>query len=112
MLFINPTMMEEKKNKGGRPKGIPKTGGRKKGTPNITNANFYSVLTLKIAERVPKIFEWLDDVEDPYQRINALIKIMEFRYPKQKSVEFKMDEKTSNTLEDKLYNMLYPDDKK
>lgn len=104
--------MEEKKKTAGRPKGYAKTGGRKKGTPNISNKNFYDVLTLKIAERVPKIFEWLDDVEDPYQRINALIKIMEFRYPKQKSVEFKMDEKTSNTLEDKLYNMLYPNENK
>lgn len=101
--------MEEKK--AGRPKGYAKTGGRKKGTVNVSKSNFYNILTLKIAERIPSVFEWLDSIDDPYQKINALIKIMEFRYPKQKSVEFKMDEETSSTLEEKLRNMLYPDDK-
>ena len=101
----------EEKRKAGKPKGLPKTGGRKKGTINVSKANFYSVLTLKIAERIPSVFDWLDSIDDPYQKVNALIKIMEFRYPKQKSVEFKMDEETSSSLEDKLYKMLYPEDK-
>lgn len=104
-------MMMEKKKGPGRPKGLPKTGGRKKGTVNITNQNFYDVLTLKIAERLPKIFEWLDQIDDPYQKITSLLKIMEFRYPKQKAVEFKLDEKTSNTLEEKLYNLLQDPEK-
>lgn len=104
-------MKKEEKIGTGRPKGTPKTGGRKKGTVNITNKNFYDVLTLKIAERLPKIFEWLDEVDEPYQKITALLKVMEFRYPKQKAVEFRLDEKTSNTLEEKLYNLLHDSDK-
>ena len=60
---------------------------------------------------MPKIFEWLDSIDDPYQQVTALLKVMEFRYPKQKAVEFKLDEKTSNTLEEKLYNLLQDPDK-
>lgn len=100
--------MEEtiKKHPGGRPKGLAKTGGRQKGVTNITNRNFYSVLQLKLVERLPKLFEWLDKIDDPYQKINAMVKIMEFRFPKQKSVEFRLDESTGNSLEEKLYEMI------
>lgn len=109
--YLLTIMEEKKKNTGGRPKGIAKTGGRQKGTPNITNKNFYNVLQLKLVERLPKLFEWLDKIEDPYQKINAMVKIMEFRFPKQKSVEFKLDENTGNSLEEKLYEMINKKDK-
>lgn len=109
--YLLTIMEEKKKNTGGRPKGIAKTGGRHKGTPNITNKNFYNVLQLKLVERLPKLFEWLDKIEDPYQKINAMVKIMEFRFPKQKSVEFKLDENTGNSLEEKLYEMINKKDK-
>ncbi len=109
--YLLTIMEEKKKNTGGRPKGIAKTGGRQKGTPNITNKNFYNVLQLKLVERLPKLFEWLDKIEDPYQKINAMVKIMEFRFPKQKSVEFKLDEDTGNSLEEKLYEMIKKKDK-
>ena len=83
--YLLTIMEEKKKNTGGRPKGIAKTGGRQKGTTNITNKNFYNVLQLKLVERLPKLFEWLDKIEDPYQKINAMVKIMEFRKKKKKS---------------------------
>lgn len=101
----------ETKRKGGRPVGLPKTGGRQKGTRNITNQNFYNILTLKISERLPQLFKWVDNIEDDYQRSMILLKIMEFRYPKQRSVEFKLEDDQANSLEEKLYNMYRKRDK-
>ncbi len=101
----------ETKRKRGRLVGLPKTGGRQKGTRNITNHNFYNILTLKISERLPQLFKWVDNIEDDYQRSMILLKIMEFRYPKQRSVEFKLEDDQANSLEEKLYNMYRKRDK-
>lgn len=83
-----------------------KSPGRPKGAQSMSNRNIYSILNLRISERLPYLFKWIDEIEDPAQRVNAMAKIMEFRYPKQKSVEFSLDEGTSSSLEDKLNKMI------
>ncbi len=69
--------------KGGRPVGLPKTGGRKKGTPNKA--------TLAVAEELAAIgcnpIQLLagiamDETQETNHRIRALIELCSYVYPK------------------------------
>lgn len=72
-------------------KGKVKTGGRQKGVLNKKNTIFDSLETI-VTERgdpidvVKLFFDGLMTMP-PFQRVDALLKFMEFIYPKQKNVE-------------------------
>ena len=70
----------------GKPKGLPKTGGRKAGTPNKASL---SPDVLFESYDFDVVGEFLESVKDlkPSDKTIALLKFMEFVFPKKKSLE-------------------------
>jgi hypothetical protein len=67
--------MSQKKNRGGRPKGLPKTGGRKKGTRNRGNVRLREVFAAEGFDFVSEVMETLEDMRSPEARMKALLKL-------------------------------------
>ena len=67
-----------------RPKGLPKTGGRKKGTPNRTTADWRAAIALIAERNIEELEQWLDQVaeEDPARACDVLLKLAEYAVPK------------------------------
>lgn len=71
-------------------KGKNKTGGRKKGTPNVITRDLREVVRELVegnAERIRQDLEALD----PKERVNAWLKLTEFVLPKLRRVETTYD---------------------
>ncbi len=73
-----------------RQKGTPKTGGRKKGTPNKTTKELRKWISELLDENREQIKEDLKAVE-PYQRIMIFEKFLSYTVPKLQSVEANID---------------------
>lgn len=77
-------------------KGHKKVGGKKKGTPNKRNTIFESLEEIRTVKGQPLdvvklFFEGVMDMPS-FQRVDALLKFMEFLYPKQKNLEINTGE--------------------
>lgn len=68
-----------------RPKGIPKTGGRKPGTPNKVNTDIKQWISLIVNNNRARFESDLDSLE-PKERIVMLEKLMSYVTPKMQSV--------------------------
>ena len=68
-----------------------KYGGRKKGTPNKLTKDLREVLKNVLYNEIENIEESLKSLE-PKQRIELLVKLMPFIFPKITSVHFREDE--------------------
>lgn len=77
---------ENSKNKIGRPPGTPKTGGRKKGTPNKITKAVRAQLVKIINRNVRNIQTDLDSLE-PKDRLTILEKLMQYVVPKQSAIK-------------------------
>lgn len=68
----------------GRPKGIPKTGGRVKGTPNKATATAREAISLFVEGNIERLQEWLDKIaeDDPNRAFEAFMKVVEYHIPK------------------------------
>jgi hypothetical protein len=69
--------------KGGRPVGLPKTGGRKKGTPNkvtLAVAEELSAIACNPIQILARIA--MDETQETGHRIRALIELCSYLYPK------------------------------
>jgi len=73
-----------------RPKGIPKTGGRKKGTPNKITGSVKDWLSNLIDENRLQIEKDIQALE-PKERLQILEKFMQYTIPKMQSVQTKID---------------------
>lgn len=89
--------MTDRKPKAGRPKGTPKTGGRKKGTPNKATAAVRSWLVDLIHSNRQRIMQDLDELE-PKDRLMILERFMQYVVPKQQAVKAEI----SNLSDDEL----------
>lgn len=69
-----------------RPEGLPKTGGRKRGTPNKKTAVLQDALKFHKIDVVAELSELLPQLE-PAKRADVLISLMAYLYPKRRSVE-------------------------
>lgn len=69
-----------------RPKGLAKTGGRKKGTRNKKTRDLESFLEKSGLNIPEKIMELIPSIE-PEQQVHTLLKLMEFIYPKVKATD-------------------------
>lgn len=77
-------------------KGHKRVGGRQKGTPNKRNTIFESLEEIRTVNGKPLdvvklFFEGVMDMPS-FQRVDALLKFMEFIYPKQKHLEIESGE--------------------
>ena len=69
-----------------RPKGMPKTGGRQKGTPNKVTSSVKGWLSCLIDQNRRQIEKDLKAVK-PLERLQMLEKLMQYVVPKQKTVK-------------------------
>ena len=69
-----------------RPKGMPKTGGRQKGTPNKVTSSVKSWLSCLIDKNRRQIEKDLKAVK-PLERLQMLEKLMQYVVPKQQTVK-------------------------
>lgn len=69
-----------------RPKGMPKTGGRQKGTPNKVTSSVKGWLSCLIDKNRRQIEKDLKAVK-PLERLQMLEKLMQYVVPKQQTVK-------------------------
>lgn len=78
----------------GRPKGLPKTGGRQKGTPNKVNrVGFKDALDDAGFNLIDELVQTLKQIP-PTSRIHYLCEIIKFLYPTVKEAESQPDPNT------------------
>lgn len=73
-----------------RQEGLPKTGGRKKGTPNKKTLGLEEALELHDLDIIATLAETLPQLA-PSERAGVLISMMGYLYPKRKAVELSAD---------------------
>ena len=69
-----------------RPEGLPKTGGRQKGTPNKRTEKFTEILIEKNFEPLSEILALLTELT-PRERVATLISLLPYKYPKFKAID-------------------------
>jgi len=67
-----------------RPKGIPKTGGRKAGVGNKTTVDVRNAIALIAQDNAGNFARWLNEVasEDPAKAADLYLKAIEYHIPK------------------------------
>lgn len=84
-----------KKNKGGRPAGHPKTGGRVKGTPNRNSLKFIENFDLCGINLVAEFMACVKKLE-PRAQIEELKFLFKHAYPQLKEVELTITQGSDN----------------
>lgn len=74
-----------------RPKGLSKTGGRIKGTPNKNTLDLQEKLLSSGVDVVIELTKLLPELP-PELRVNTLLELMQYLYPKRKALEHKIEE--------------------
>ena len=88
--------------KAGRPKGFS-TKGR---MTRVENVGMENAIRLFINEKFAAAVQAWEEIDDPNQKVNTFIKLMEFVIPKRRSVDFKPEIDTENSLEARLSKMM------
>ena len=78
----------------GRPQGTPKTGGRIKGTPNRSSLDFQEALQGFVVDIVAELIRLLPQLEVS-KRVDILVSLMSYVYPRRKAVEVSSAESIS-----------------
>lgn len=71
----------------GRPKGLPKTGGREKGVENKVTKDLRHGINNFLSANWHKVQDDFDSLTDPKDRLTLIIKMLEFSVPKMRSVD-------------------------
>jgi Na+-transporting NADH:ubiquinone oxidoreductase subunit NqrF len=90
------------KTKAGRPKGFT-TKGR---MTRLENVGAENAIRLFINQKFAAAVQAWEEIDDPNQKVNTFIKLMEFVIPKRRSVDFKPEIDTENSLEARLSKMM------
>jgi Na+-transporting NADH:ubiquinone oxidoreductase subunit NqrF len=90
------------KKKAGRPKGFT-TKGR---MTRLENVGMENAIRLFINQKFAAAVQAWEEIDDPNQKVNTFIKLMEFVIPKRRSVDFKPEIDTENSLEARLSKMM------
>ncbi len=91
-----------KKTMAGRPKGFT-TKGR---MTRLENVGAENAIRLFINQKFAAATQAWEEIEDPYQKVNTFIKLMEFVIPKKRSVDFKPEAGPESSLEARLSKMM------
>lgn len=78
--------MEELKRRG-KAKGSPKSGGRKKGTPNKKTLFLADALTNLNFNLAEEIIASLSQISDPSQKMQYLLALLDYTHPRLKELE-------------------------
>lgn len=76
-----------------KPKGLPKTGGKQKGTPNKATRLAKEAFAAFVDGNSHRLLEWLEEIESPKDRFNCFMSVAEFHLPKLARTEHTGDEK-------------------
>lgn len=89
--------------------GRPKTGGLQKGGRiiKVETVGMENTLRLFINQKFPAAIKAWESIEDPADKVNTFIKLLEFVLPKKRAIDFKSDDATTLTLEKRLAKLLY-----
>jgi hypothetical protein len=80
----------------GRPKGLPKTGGRRKGTPNRATISFRERLAARGYDPIDELITISRDHKTPLEtRVQIHLEICPYIYPKRKPVDQSIGEPVS-----------------
>lgn len=90
-------MDNSNKKKIGRPKGIPKTGGRQKGTPNRITKDVRAWLVDLISKNRRQLERDLQEL-DPKDRVMMLERLMQYVIPKKQAVKPDLSDLTDNDV--------------
>lgn len=71
--------------------GGPKTGGRKKGTPNKATLSIERKLAEKGIDVIDEIINLLSQLDPPY-KMRIYLNLLEYIYPKRKSIEISLEQ--------------------
>ena len=85
--------------------GIAKTGGNKKGSVQHKNVAIDNKLRLFINKNFDSMTRTWEGIEDPVDKVKTFLDIMNYVFPKMRSIEFKAEEGTT-TLEAKMLLMM------
>lgn len=77
-------------------KGV-KTGGRKPGSVNKSNAEVKAALAAFTSDNIDQLTIWLSQVEDPSKRIDLFLKALEYTMPKLARSEVAVEEAVKTT---------------
>lgn len=78
--------------------GKGKTGGRQRGSTNLVNRTAKEILANIVEKKLTsgEVERWIDEIDDPKDRTNCFVKLMEFYLPKQAAVHVTDDTKQSD----------------
>ena len=98
-------MKDELKRKGGRPKGLPKTGGRQKGSLNKSTGAIRAVLAEQIEEHLRNIGSLIAQIEDPRDRVAAIASVLPYIAPKMQAIDITAKQETNIRVEQTLVEL-------
>lgn len=85
--------------KGGRPAGLPKTGGRKKGTPNKATLNFAEKLEAVGWDPIKGLAEIATNLKNPPElRARCHLEALPYLYPKRRPIDSSVEGPTSMNM--------------
>ena len=87
-----------------KPKKRPKTGGRKKGTPNRTTAQMKEWVANFVNENFDGLQKDLEALK-PQDRLEVIIKLLPYVIPKQKETQLSMNEETMIAMKESIENI-------
>lgn len=88
--------------KRGRKPGLPKTGGRKKGTPNKMSASIRKRLEEQLEPFLDNLGLLIAKIEEPKDRVQAITQILPYIAPKMATIDMKSEEEHNITIEQSL----------
>ena len=88
--------------KGGKPKGLPKTGGRKKGTPNAVSRDLRARISAFLDENFDTAVKAWKQLNDPKDKLKLYIDLACFGVPKLQAVQLEADIRKEGSVEDDL----------
>jgi Na+-transporting NADH:ubiquinone oxidoreductase subunit NqrF len=91
-----------KKTRAERPKGCTMKGRMTR----VENVGMENAIRLFINEKFAAAVQAWEEIDDPNQKVNTFIKLMEFVIPKKRAVEFKPEVDSENSLEARLSKLL------
>jgi len=86
----------------GRPKGIPKTGGRKPGTPNKVKYDLRSKIREFAEDNFEEVINAWNCIDDPKDKLKAYIDLCTYALPKLQAIQLDANINKVSDVEDDL----------
>lgn len=97
--------LSDGEEKRGRKPGTPKTGGRKKGTPNKMTSSLRKRLEKQLEPFIDNLETLIMKIADPKDRVQAITSILPYVAPKMATIDMKSEEEHNITIEQTLVDL-------